>query len=142
MTKPTNNTVSLTDAKQWVSAWRKKCPDNCKAFLIPAQDLTSALKEMDILVEQKDGTVVLDESKLENNGVRAYMAIDSKVSEGGGEKLLIVGTQAVQRKDGLVHIDLINDASMSKSDLIGSGIFDFTGPCPPECDPNSPLMNV
>ena len=62
--------------------------------------------------------------------VRAYLAIDS-----GVEKLVIVGT--LKDKNG-VYRDLLPAAG----EAAGAGtnsIWDFTDPCPPKCDPSSPL---
>jgi len=137
------NTISIATAQRWVQQWRKTNPDNCKAFLIPTFDLTQVLKEMKILVKQPNGSYVLDESNLPDNGVRAYMAIDEELVKepGKGEKLVIVGTtKEVQKGDAIVHRDIIFGAGATvTAPPVDSGIYDFTTPCPPECDPVSPL---
>lgn len=136
------NTVTLNDAKAWTKLWQGNNPDHCKAFLIPAEDLTAVLKEMNILVENASGKFELDESKLTDNGVRAYMGIDTtngtKKENGYGEKLVIVGTtKEVQIGGAITHKDIIyNQKNPTSKD---SGIYDFTSACPPNCDAISPL---
>jgi len=138
------NTVTLNDAKEWTKLWQDNNPNHCKGFLIPAEDLTAVLKEMNILVENSSGKFELDESKLPDNGVRAYTGIDTTngtgKDNGYGEKLVIVGTTKVTKKGGaIVHEDIIynQDTPTSKA----SGIYDFSEPCPNTCDQSSPLFN-
>lgn len=133
------NTVTLNDAKEWTKLWQNNNPNHCKGFLIPAKDLTAVLKEMNILVKHPSGDYILDESKLPDNGVRAYTGIDTTngigKDNGYGEKLVIVGT-TYSSKTG-IHSDIIkNEQDPTSKD---SGIYDFTRPCPPECDISSPL---
>ena len=135
------NTITLQDAKEWTKLWQGNNPNHCKAFLIPAEDLTEVLKEMNILVQNPSGVYILDESKLPNAGVRSYMAIDTTdgtgKENGYGEKLVIVGTTYSDKTK--VHSDIIkNEQDPTSKD---SGIYDFTEPCPSECDQNSPLFN-
>lgn len=53
-------------------------------------DLIDSLEEMGVIKKETDGNYSLHNIK--NSGVRAYMGIDPLESDGGGEKLLIVGT--------------------------------------------------
>lgn len=130
------NVIPLDEAEKWTKNWREKCPDNCKAFLIPTEDLVEVLEEMNILKKTKKGNYKLKKTK--GKDVRAYMAIDPETKEGGGEKLLIVGTKL--GKDG-VYRDMIPNR---KDDYeLGDGdedIYDFTSPCPNKCDSGSPLF--
>lgn len=143
------NVVNIIDAKEWARRWQTTCPNNCKAFLIPAIDLIEALKEMNVLVPVK-GSENYTLNDIDNSGVRAYMAIDKNTKEGGGEKLLIVGTKTDSRGK---HRDIIEGAipgdstdardvtiNTLLSSRIDSGVFDFTHPCPNDCDENSPLL--
>ena len=130
------NSVSLSTAKAWTANWRKIYPNQTKAFLIPVLDLIEALEEMDIIV---DGSI--DKNKT-NACVRAYMALGVVDKETVEEKLLIVGTEKV----GEIYKDIIKyDSCCHKEDeviddeIIGTGIYDFSHPCPPTCDPDSPL---
>lgn len=132
-------TVKLENAEKWTKLWQDNNPNHCKAFLIPAEDLTAVLKEMNILVQQPNGTYVLDNNALPNAGIRNYIGIDTtngtKKDNGYGEKLLIVGT--TYDATTKVHSDIIkNQQNPTSKD---SGIYDFTEPCPNECDQNSPL---
>ncbi len=147
-TQPTlrKNQITIKKAEDWAKTWQKECPNNCKAFLIPTIDLIEALEEMGVLKQKKNGDYTLH--KINNSGVRAYMAIDKKEKAGNGEKLLIVGTR-IDKKG--IHRDIIegekipsyeNDEMTSAiSELEGSGVYDFTAPCPSDCDENSPLFN-
>ncbi|AXT53894.1 hypothetical protein D1818_24895 [Aquimarina sp. BL5] len=139
MSNPNNeNTVESDVAAEWTAAWREQCPDNCKAFLIPAVDLIEVLNEMGIL---KDKAAAKAQKRASKNklDVRAYMAIGSEDGGPVEERLLIVGTQEV---DG-VYRDVINGEIDGKSvglgDSSNSGIYDFTLPCPNTCDNDSKL---
>ncbi|WP_299181329.1 hypothetical protein [uncultured Aquimarina sp.] len=133
------NTVKSDVAAEWTAAWRKQCPDNCKAFLIPAVDLIEVLNEMGILGNKAAAKAQKKASKNKLD-VRAYMAIGSEDGGPVEERLLIVGTQEI---DG-VYRDIINGKidgkSVGLSDGPSSGIYDVTSPCPPVCDNNSPLI--
>ncbi len=132
------NTVKPDVAAEWTAAWRTKCPDNCKAFLVPAVDLIEVLNEMGILGDKaaKKAQEKASKNKLD---VRAYMAIGSEDGGPVEERLLIVGTQQI---DG-VYRDIINGEIDGKSaglnDDPSSGIYDFTSPCPNLCDDDSIL---
>ncbi|KAA1246907.1 hypothetical protein [Aquimarina sp. RZ0] len=140
MNTDTQNQVDLTTAEDWTAAWRTQCPENCKAFLIPAVDLIEVLNEMGIL-DDATAQAAQNTATQQSLDIRAYMAIGaeppSKIPE---ERLLIVGTQ---KDSGGVYRDIINgkidDTGEKIVDIEGSGIFDFTLPCPTSCDDNSPL---
>jgi hypothetical protein len=136
-------TISIDNAKEWAYNWQSANTEHCKAFLIPAEDLIAALKEAGII--NASGTVV--NNKVDAGAVRAYMAIDpsngTDVSNGYGEKLLIVSTVKDRAN---IYRDIIVDEKQDGTDendnqRIGTGIFDFTQPCPSICDENSPLFN-
>lgn len=123
-------TISLTQAKEWTEKWRKQNPGQSKGFVLPIEDLLGCLVEMGILKldSSGNGTVTYKEKQK----VRTYLGIDEK----GEEKLIMVGTK---NEDG-TYADIINDDSTSKKYAPGdSGIYDLSEPCPPNCDPKSPL---
>lgn len=112
------NTISLPEAKAWAKRWSKKEGHYNKhhelsAFLIPKVDL------IEVLAEGIDA-------------VRAYIGVD----ENNVEKLMIVGTKYNPETD--VYEDMITvgagDAAAGQDD-----IYDFTKPCPPYCDTDSPM---
>lgn len=74
------------------------------------------------LIPNVDITQLLAEKGVQD--VRAYVGID----ENDEQKLMLVGVD----ENGN---DLIDEAN-------GKIIFDFTKPCPSECDINSPLFNL
>jgi len=118
------NTVSLETAKGWTAEWRKQCPENCRAFLIPAVDLIEVLNEMGIIGDKaaKKAQKKASKKKLD---VRAYMAIGAEDGGPVEERVLIVGTKEI---DG-VYRDIINGTidgeAVLKGDGPSSGIFDF-----------------
>lgn len=128
--------------------WQSENGFHCKAFLIPALDLIEVLEEMNILLHQGEGNYKLGD--LKNSGVRTYLAIDRPIDTmpvASTEKLLIVGTYV--DKEG-IHRDIIKGEELEQyeknikvmvENLDGSGIYDFTDPCPTTCDNNSPLFN-
>ncbi len=148
-----NDQITLDQAIAWTEKWREKCPHNCKAFLIPVQDLVGVLKEIGVIKDAgKTGLYTIDEQT--PNGVRAYMAIDEKEKTGGGEKIILVGTepQIDYDKKKIVQRDIINGKLDNKGhyvdpknvglsdDEINTGIYDFSQPCPNFCDFESPLI--
>ncbi|MFD0964494.1 hypothetical protein [Pseudofulvibacter geojedonensis] len=142
-TKPRTNTVTLENAKKYTEKWQIATKDqHCKAFLIPALDLSELLKEMEILKKNDlTGKYELDESKLTNAGVRGYLGIDSTngtgKDNGYGEKMLFVGTD-YNSKTGAHNDIILNPTNPQSKD---SGIYDFTYPCPSTCDINSELYH-
>ena len=113
-------TIPLKIAIKWTECWRKvqgtfNKHHEIRAFLIPMDDLKAIMKEPGVA------------------NVRAYLGVDEADPEKPIEKLLLVGV----RKDGT---DIIYRKPVhGDGDVIDDGIFDFTEPCPPECDSTSPL---
>jgi len=136
-------TRPIKDAINWAYNWQSANPNKCKGFLMPAADLIGALTEMGVI--DTSGKVV--ESKVNDAGVRAYMAIDPTngitKANGYGEKLLIVGTYVDCNN---THRDIIQNEKPNNCKALppvptGSGVFDFTDPCPTTCDDKSPLYD-
>jgi hypothetical protein len=113
------NNIPLKEAQKWAKRWAKKEGDYNKhhelhAFLIPKVDL------LEVLIEGVDA-------------VRAYIGVD----DNNVEKLMIVGTKYDPITN--IYVDMIT---------VGAGnvkaqqddIYDFTRPCPTDCDPSSPLL--
>jgi len=120
-------TRTLQEGKDWTKNWQTKHKTTSKAFRIPADDLVACFNEMKISF-----TIDAATNKLQivpdtyNAAIRGYMAIDDK----GEEKLLIVGTST---SDGIHYKDLTSDTAGN------STIYDFTTPCPADCDRSSIL---
>ena len=113
------NTISLKAAQKWARRWSKKEGSYNKhhelhAFLIPKIDI------LEVLGENVDA-------------VRAYLGVD----DNNVEKLMIVGTKYNSTTG--IYEDIITlgveGATATKDD-----IYDFTRPCPTDCDPSSPLL--
>ena len=117
-----NKRISLSTAKSWTAEYRSRQSGQTKAFLIPIQDLEGVLNE----IKGQSGDPC----------ARAYMGIDPS---NGEQKLILIGTTQEKDRDGnLVYRDMLPSEEES-DDGPGPGIYDFTLPCPPFCDPNSPL---
>ncbi|MCK8479260.1 hypothetical protein [Psychroserpens algicola] len=137
------NPIDINDAINYARNWRTAQPKNCKAFLIPAEDLIDTLEEMGVIAKETDGHYSVKNVK--NSGVRAYMGIDPSEPAGGGEKLLLVGTSIDCNGK---HRDIVQGekspgcpSNFVMPNPIGSGVYDLTTPCPSECDTLSPLEN-
>jgi len=131
----TKNQIPLKTAEDWTQRWQQKEStynkyNECNAFLIPADDLRGVLAE----IENQPGTQY----------VRAYLGVeeDPKTKK-DTEKLIIVGTEQAIEGGKIVYKDIINGTIDGKGTAVddgnGTGLWDFSTPCPPSCDPNSPL---
>mgnify|MGYP003636985256 CR=1 FL=1 len=140
-TKKKDYQIPLSEAELWTTIWRRACKDNCKAFLIHVEDLMGVMTEMGVLQKTQQGLYKYDEGS--NRDVRAYMAIDpAHGMPGGGEKILLVGTEKVpdpSGKPGQYQYKDIIDGHVLLGDGDDSGIYDFSRPCPSACDDDSPL---
>ena len=117
-----NKRISLATAKTWTAEYRSRQSGQTKAFLIPIEDLEGVLNE----IKGQTGEPC----------ARAYMGIDPS---NGEEKLILIGTtQEKDRNGDVVYRDMLPTEEESDEGP-GPGIYDFTRPCPPYCDPNSPL---
>jgi len=121
-----DKTIPLKEAQNWTNAWRDKESgynkhNKCNGFLVPIQDLQGVLNEMKD--EKGEGFI------------RAYLGVDMELKM---EKLIIVGTKPEIQKDGsIIYRDLVPEEGELQTG--GGDVWDFTDPCPPACDPNSPL---
>ena len=126
-------TVPIKEAEEWTENWRISHGNLSRAFLIPAQDLLAVLFELIEAESDKDGTFKINANTINANigksGMRAYMAISPEE-----QKLLLVG--AKRDRKGIFR-DIVESGYFKPK--IGSGVFDFTTPCPTVCDPDSPL---
>jgi len=116
----TDKKITLAQAKTWTSQWRDTPESNCRAFLLPLEDLQGAIDE----IKNQGG----------NPCARVYLGIDDTNTE----KLIVVGTsQESDGKGGTIYRDLLpNDDGYGTN---GNSLWDFSKPCPPWCDANSAL---
>jgi hypothetical protein len=113
--------ITLATAKSWTANWRNAPSTSARAFLIPLQDLQGAISE----IQNQGG----------NPKARAYLGIDASTNT---EKLIIVGTsQETDKAGNTVYRDLL-PADENSTDG-GNSIWDFSTPCPPDCDDQSDL---
>lgn len=115
MSQP-KNTITLNTAEKWAKKWQKQegnynSHHELKAMLIPLEDITQ----------------LLDQGV---DAVRAYLGVDDTETE----RFMLVGTKYDAATD--TYVDMTPDKVVNRGD-----IYDFTRPCPPSCDTNSPLYN-
>ena len=136
--------IPLNTAKEWIKNWKaNNLTAKTKAVVIPTRDLANLLIELEVFKVQPGGSYQLNLSKEGVMNVRGYFAND-----GSEDKLLLVGTEQFEGN----YADIISDdiyinksgATQKANNTVSngtSGIYDLTTPCPPMCDPNSPLNN-
>ncbi|MEP0264107.1 hypothetical protein [Dokdonia sp.] len=95
-----------------------------------------------------DETIITDIDNRYPPGAGRDQAIKNA---GYGEKILVVGTEkttTVNRQGEIIYRDIVKDEKNSDGGtyrypsgitLNGSGVYDFTAPCPSNCDDDSPL---
>jgi len=142
--------IPVLEAQTYVKKWQSENSEtnkkgglkHAKAFLIPAGDLIDCLLEMEII---KDLSCI-NTSLVDSAGIRAYMGIDRLPSDdipsAETEKLVLVATTKEDDGTKTIHRDIIEGYVLKNPPphkLIGTGVFDFTEPCPTVCDPNSPF---
>lgn len=131
------NEVPVGDAINWTRNWLSQGaidPKSLRSFLIPTDDFVQLLIQMNILQQVGDNNYQLNP----DNGldIRGYLG-----NNGAENKMVFVATTNV----GGVYHDIIDgkiDGQTYEGQTMpdGSGIYDFTRPCPPDCDPNSPMI--
>ncbi|WP_298900711.1 hypothetical protein [uncultured Psychroserpens sp.] len=121
-------TRTLQEGKDWTENWQSQHKTLSKAFRIPVEDLIACFNEMklDFTIDSATNRLHVVPGTYEFS-LRAYQAIDGT----GGEKLLIVGTETT---DGKVYKDITSVNGKS-------AIYDFTTPCPADCDRGSILYH-
>ncbi|TCK67636.1 hypothetical protein DFQ05_1415 [Winogradskyella wandonensis] len=129
--------ISIEDAKKWTKNYQDNMKSgDAKAFLISCETIIDILKEMKVIQETKAGITLND---VENSSIRAYLAVNPSQTKANGQTLVMVGT----KKDSSgVERDIVEgevNPPYSRSEVNGSGTFDFIVPCPDRCDENSPL---
>lgn len=130
--------ISLDDAQQQILKWRSNPvdPDGFHGFLISAKDVLGIANV--ILEHMMGGKTIL--------GVRAYLGIESdgKPFAGSPSLMLVAVEQDTVGGDGR-PVNLYGRDIYDRQDpkrIEGSGIFNFTSPCPPCCEPESALVNI
>lgn len=135
--KPINvPTIPLEDAIVRVTLFREKMVKSAaipesnipRAILIPIDDLLAIVQKY---------TTVDDEGNVKSTlkGVRTYFAIKATDQDLTDEVTALVVAVDLQGND------IINTTvGVGLGEEGGSEIYDFTTPCPTECDPESPLF--
>ena len=141
--------IPIDEAKTLARTWQGRNQTRAKAFLVPVADLLECFKEMGIArYDDQTGNYIIHQNV--PHDIRVYSGTVNDPTywpdpnKGYGDKLLLVGTWWDANKKQ--HVDIIdrgdghhNNTAGGPPPPIGSGVFDFTHPCPSECDPSSPL---
>lgn len=115
--------VSLNDAKRWINNWKTYQQQSITvAYLIRGFEMTNLLLEPP------------PEECNKAYGVRIYLAMGDHQEP----KTLLVGVK--MNSDG-TFTDMLTNAIASPN-LPTNDIYDFSSPCPPTCDLDSPLFNA
>lgn len=108
-----NNTIDLPTAQTYAKKWRKE------------EGTYNAHHEVHAFLIPKEDLVGLLSENVD--AIRAYLGID----ENDVEKLMFVGTKYDAATD--TYVDMVPGKKPE------GDIYDYTNPCPPACDPESPL---
>jgi hypothetical protein len=125
---PADYHYPLKKAQEDTKRWRKT--QKVHAFAIDRQELID----------------IINEAPKEVDVVRVYFGMDEhgyeKMFLVAAKKELISGIDGEDDKEVVFIKDLIDANSETKADGTEEFyVYDFTNPCPPTCDPDSPLMN-
>lgn len=121
-------TRTLQEGKDWTENWQKNHKTLPKAFRIPVEDLVACFNEMNLNFTIDPATNKLNfVPGTYPSSLRSYLATDDK----GEDMLLIVGTTTT---DGTNYRDITSVGG-------NSAIYDFTTPCPNDCDQGSILYH-
>jgi hypothetical protein len=123
---PNNNPpIPLNDARAYTRNWREYNAVNTVNNLFKLNEMFPSAFTFDL----SDVTPLVNDPRVAQ--VRVYFGYDQAEpapSPTSPMKVMLVGVDAEGR-------DLVNEGEGE------SGIYDFATPCPPTCDPASPLMN-
>lgn len=97
-----------------------------RAILIPIGDLMAIIQKYQTVDENGDVANSLQ-------GIRAYFAVKVADKELPDDVTALIVAVDKHGKDIIPTSDALTDAE-------GSEIYDFTQPCPTQCDPESPLF--
>ncbi|MDG5490388.1 hypothetical protein [Psychroserpens sp. SPM9] len=126
MSATTPLTRPLQDAITWTKTWQNNHKNLAKAFLIPVDDMIACFNEMGVKFKTDSNGKLQVDSDGHEPYVRSYVGTDGNREE----HLLIVGTTT---KDGIQYDDIVETPTGE------SLVYDFTKPCPSDCDPKSKL---
>ncbi len=128
-------TVSVPEAKARVERFRRQLVDQVpesnipRAILIPIADLLAIIDKYQFI---DDNGVTRNELR----GVRAYFAVKQ------GDQDLPDDVTALIVPVDLRGKDIVSDGNSLGEEGDDTDIYDFTTPCPTECDVDSPLFVI
>lgn len=134
-------TIPLPEAKKRVARFRAQfaaaVPQNTipRAILIPIADILAIVDKYQTITPSGDITVAL-------RGVRAYFAINEADEDLPDDITALIVPVDLKGNDIIITPDGLprnGNANGLGDDDPSTEIYDFTTPCPTECDVNSPL---
>nr|WP_321221792.1 hypothetical protein [uncultured Psychroserpens sp.] len=128
MSSTTPATRTVKEAKNWTKRWQDNNKSHAKAFLVPIGDLIACFNEMNVKFTTDANGKIQAVSQGHEVNIRAYLGTDDKSPS--EDHLLLVGTTTT---DGVNYKDMVETAAGV------SQVYDFTKPCPSNCDPGSEL---
>ena len=140
LTGSTTNIISIPEAIQRTTNWREFMTANTKEGVdprfIPKAVYISRTDILEMAERLNDPTMV---------GARAYFTLDNPEEELDRNIITFCLVMVRSCKGKLCGEDVLSLAGSSnglkEGDDDGSGIYDFTQPCPDYCDTGSPLYN-
>jgi hypothetical protein len=134
------DSVKIHDAENYTAAWQTAHGTTLpKAFVIPIIDFVNLLTELNFINIESDGRFSLNQLDGTEAAVRAYIGIDPKSPFTLKEKLFLVGALKLPGSSNFKEIIQNEKNPIPGMTPSGSGVFDFTTPCPSHCDDDSPL---
>ena len=127
-------TIPLPDAVARVTRFRAQLAGSVpesnipRAILIPIADILAIVSKYQTLTPKGDVTVAL-------KGVRAYFAVKKEDEDLPDDITALIVPVDLKGNDIITTPPGLGDG-----DDDGTEIYDFTTPCPSECDVNSPLF--
>ncbi|MFT5751730.1 MAG: hypothetical protein ACI828_001710 [Flavobacteriales bacterium] len=133
------DSIDIIDAGNFTKNWQTSHSKLPKAFVIPIIDVVSLLNELGHITIENDGRFSLNLEDGTEAAIRAYIGVDPNAPYVLKEKLLLVGALKLDGSDHFKEIIENEKDPIPGKTPSGSGVFDFTTPCPRHCDDDSPL---
>jgi hypothetical protein len=133
------DSIKLCDAKTFTNTWQSENNGLPKAFVIPILDFVNLLTELELINIEEDGRFALTEMNGTEAAIRAYIGVDPDSPFTLKQKLFLVGALKLPGSSHFKEIIQEEKNPIPGWTPSGSGVFDFTTPCPSHCDDDSPL---
>lgn len=133
------DSIKIQDAENYTALWQTSNGNLPKAFVIPITDFVNLLTELEFINLESDGRFSVNATDGTEVAIRAYLGVDPTSQFSIKEKLLLVGAVKMPGSQHFKEIIENEKNPLPGWTPSGSGVFDFTTPCPRHCDVDSPL---